>query len=130
MQLTRKDLVAFRRGAIHFLGWRIAERTQRELLKRRRGLTSRDLQPEFRQKRVDMKIGLDVAWLASKRIAERLILVTADSDFIPAMKFARREGTQVVLVPMGVKVQEALREHADFVRPVTWPPSKVQAEDK
>jgi len=32
-----------------------------------------------------MKIGLDAAWLASKRIVDRIILVTADSDFIPAM---------------------------------------------
>ena len=33
-----------------------------------------------------MKMGLDIAWLASKRIADRIILVTADSDFVPAMK--------------------------------------------
>jgi len=32
---------------------------------------------------------------------DRVILVTADSDFVPAMKFARREGVQVVLVTMG-----------------------------
>lgn len=51
-------------------------------------------------KRVDMKIGLDVAWLASKGIVDRIILVTADTDFVPAMKFARREGVQVLLVPM------------------------------
>ncbi|MDT5157346.1 MAG: hypothetical protein QOH51_1703 [Acidobacteriota bacterium] len=49
-----------------------------------------------------MKIGLDVAWLASKSIVEKIILVMADSDLIPAMKFARREGVQVVLVTMGI----------------------------
>ncbi|MBS3821515.1 MAG: NYN domain-containing protein [Phycisphaerae bacterium] len=67
-----------------------------------------------------MKIGLDVAWMASKRIVDRIILVTADTDFIPAMKFARREGTQVSLVPMGVNLRTSLREHADEVRSVAF----------
>ena len=69
-----------------------------------------------------MKIGLDVAWLASKSIVEKLILVTVDSDFVPAMKFARREGVQVVLVTMGHKlVKQDLKEHADELRTVTYP---------
>jgi len=38
------------------------------------------------------------------------------------MKFARREGTQVILIPMGHKyLKRALREHADFVRDVRFP---------
>ena len=79
-----------------------------------------DFEPAFKQKRVDMKIGLDVAWLSSKRIVERIVLVTADTDFVPAMKFARREGVQVVLVPMGSRtLNKALRAHADVVRSVT-----------
>lgn len=66
-----------------------------------------------------MKIGLDVAWLASKGIVDRIILVAADTDFIPAMKFARREGVQVVLVPMGTNMlNKALKAHADEVRKV------------
>lgn len=69
-----------------------------------------------------MKIGLDVAWLSSKSIVERIVLVTADSDFIPPMKFARREGVQVILVTMGhLHVKNELKEHADEMRTVTFP---------
>ena len=69
-----------------------------------------------------MKIGLDVAWLSSKRIVDRIVLVTGDSDFIPAMKFARREGVQVILVTMGHKlIKRELLEHADELRSVTFP---------
>jgi len=69
-----------------------------------------------------MKIGLDVAWLSSKQIVERIILVTADSDFVPAMKFARREGVQVVLVTMGhALVKRELKVHADESRSVIYP---------
>lgn len=61
-----------------------------------------------------MKIGLDVAWLSSKGIVERIILVIADRDFIPAMEFVRREGVQVVLVTMGhALVKRELKVHAD-----------------
>jgi len=81
--------------------------------------------PELKQKHVDIKIGLDVAWLASRRIVDRIALVTADTDFIPAMKFARREGVQVVLVPLGQKPRPDLVEHADELRHTTIGPVKA-----
>ena len=69
-----------------------------------------------------MKIGLDVAWLSSKGIVDRIILVTADSDFVPAMKFARRKDVQVVLVTMGhALVKRELKVHADELRSVVYP---------
>ena len=43
------------------------------------------------------------------------MLVTADSDFIPAMKFARREGAQLLLVTLGHGIRDGMREHADLV---------------
>ncbi|MGL4608381.1 MAG: NYN domain-containing protein [Trueperaceae bacterium] len=53
---------------------------------------------------------------------ERIILVAADSDFVPIMKFARREGVQVVLVTMDHKlVKQELKEHADILRSVIYP---------
>lgn len=118
-ELAISDSVAFRRGELLFQGWTIRSETLKNLVQAPRPLDMPDLKPDFIQKRVDMKIGLDVAWMASKRIVERLILVTADTDFIPAMKFARREGTQVILVPMGIKLRTSLREHADEVRNIT-----------
>jgi uncharacterized LabA/DUF88 family protein len=79
-------------------------------------VANRIVQPEILQKRVDIKIGLDVAWLASRHIVDRIALVTGDTDFIPAMKFARREGVQVVLVSVGRRPHPDLIEHADEVR--------------
>jgi uncharacterized LabA/DUF88 family protein len=69
-----------------------------------------------------MKFGLDVAWLASKAIVERIVLVTSDSDFVPAMRFARREGVQIVLVTMGHHlVKHELKADADLGRSVSYP---------
>ena len=61
---------------------------------------SGDLKPNIQQKGVDLRIGLDIAALALKHQVEIIVLVTGDSDFIPALKFARREGN--------------LYEHADL----------------
>jgi uncharacterized LabA/DUF88 family protein len=44
-----------------------------------------------------MRIGLDIASLALKRLVEDILLVTADADMIPAMKLARRKGLRVLL---------------------------------
>ncbi|MEB3102917.1 NYN domain-containing protein [Ferviditalea candida] len=40
----------------------------------------------------------NVAWLSSRNTVDKIILVTGDTDLVPAMKFARREGVQVVIV--------------------------------
>lgn len=119
-ELALMDNVAYRKGELLFKGWSVSSRALEDLVAKPRPLDMEDLAPELIQKRVDMKIGLDVAWMASKRIVDRIILVTADTDFVPAMKFARREGTQVALVPMGVKLRTSLREHADEVRAVEF----------
>jgi uncharacterized LabA/DUF88 family protein len=119
-ELALMDNVAYRKGELLFKGWSVSSRALEDLVAKPRPLDMDDLAPELIQKRVDMKIGLDVAWMASKRIVDRIILVTADTDFIPAMKFARREGTQVSLVPMGVNLRTSLREHADEVRSVEF----------
>ena len=41
-------------------------------------------------------------------------LEEGDSDFVPAMKFARREGAQIFLVTLGHSVREEMLEHADL----------------
>jgi uncharacterized LabA/DUF88 family protein len=121
-ELSLKNNVAFRAGELSFDGWIIKKRSAEEIAKTGRPLQADDFAPDLKQKRVDMKIGLDVAWLASKAIVDRIILVTADSDFVPAMKFARREGVQVILVTMGHRmVKHDLLIHADEVRSVAYP---------
>lgn len=116
------DNIAFRSGELSFDGWVISKKAAKDILKTNRAFVDDDFTPDIKQKGVDMKIGLDVAWLSSKSIVERIVLVTADSDFIPPMKFARREGVQVVLVTMGhFLVKNELKEHADELRTVTFP---------
>jgi uncharacterized LabA/DUF88 family protein len=121
-ELALKNNVAFRAGELSFDGWMIKKRAAEEVARTGRALQADDFAPDLKQKRVDMKIGLDVAWLASKGIVDRIILVTADSDFVPAMKFGRREGVQIVLVTMGHRmVKHDLLVHADEVRSVAYP---------
>ena len=116
------DNIAFRSGELSFDGWVISKKAAKDILKTNRAFVDDDFTPDIKQKGVDMKIGLDVAWLSSKSIVERIVLVTADSDFVPPMKFARREGVQVILVTMGhLLVKNELKEHADELRTVTFP---------
>jgi uncharacterized LabA/DUF88 family protein len=78
-------------------------------------LTELDVKPVIEQKAVDMKIGLDIALISMKKLADLLVIITGDADFVPALKFARREGMQVLLDPLRSQVQPELKEHADFV---------------
>jgi len=71
------------------------------------------IKPEMTQKGVDMKIGLDIASLAFKRQVRRIVLISGDSDFVPAAKLARREGVDFVLDSMGMDIKGELFEHID-----------------
>jgi uncharacterized LabA/DUF88 family protein len=102
--LMNIDQLAIRLGELSFDGWKYSEHS------------NSGYQADFKQKSVDMKIGLDIAWISSKSIVDKLVLVTGDSDFVAPMKFARREGLLVYLESMGqAKIKRALKEHADFV---------------
>jgi uncharacterized LabA/DUF88 family protein len=78
-------------------------------------LASEDVQPFIEQKAVDMKMGLDIALIAVKKIADLLIIITGDSDIVPALKLARREGMQVCLDPLRMPIRPELAEHVDFI---------------
>ena len=79
-------------------------------------LSDSDFAPVLRQKGVDMRIGLDIAAITLKRHADVIILVSGDSDFVPAAKFARREGMQFILDPLWQSVPSDLYEHIDGLR--------------
>ena len=69
------------------------------------------------QKGVDMRLGLDVASLAFKKQVDQIVIVSADADFVPAAKLARREGIDVILDRMGaVNAANDLVEHVDGIR--------------
>jgi len=106
--------IALRSGKLIFGGWAMSNKSITEL---RKGQPfSKDmLKPKIDQKEVDIKIGLDIAWISSKQIVDKIILYTGDSDFVPAMKLARKEGLMVYLVHLGHKVRPSLREHCDGI---------------
>ena len=76
-------------------------------------LTEKDFSVSFKQKGVDMRIGLDIASLAYKRQIDQIILIAGDSDFVPAAKLARREGIDFILDPMWANIKDNLFEHID-----------------
>lgn len=95
--------------------WRIKPRVQRELIRSRRELTDRDFDLDIEQKGVDLRIGLDMARLALRETVRAVVVVSGDSDLVPAFKFVRREGVTVILDTLGHNVKRSLREHADVV---------------
>lgn len=112
--LSREPFFALRFGELIDEGWRLKRRVL-ERASRTITIDSTDIEPDVRQKGVDMRIGLDIASLTLKGQVQVIVLVTGDSDFIPAMKFARREGAQLFLVTLGHGIREELRAHADLV---------------
>lgn len=76
-------------------------------------LTESDLKLNVEQKGVDMRIGIDISSLAYKKQVQQIILISGDSDFVPAAKQARREGIDFILAPMGATIKSDLFEHID-----------------
>lgn len=96
--------------------WKMKDRAVRQLKRQPRPLQDNDFDLDINQKGVDIRIGLDMARLALRDLVRAVVVVTADSDFVPAFKFVRREGVQVVLSTMGHKgARRELKAHADFV---------------
>ena len=78
-----------------------------------------DLELNLEQKGVDMRIGVDISSLAFKRQVNQIILISGDSDFVPAAKQARREGIDFILDPMRSTIKDDLFEHIDGIRTPT-----------
>ena len=119
--LKRKRKVALRLGflsapSIHF---DLNNRKLKKLMNKEIGiedLKEEDFTLSIIQKGVDMKVGVDIASLAYKRQVDRIILISDDSDFVPAAKLARREGIDFILDPMWTHVNPKLYEHIDGLR--------------
>lgn len=102
---TPPELSAEEAGELHSLA-----RTWRNL-----GERPNDVNYSFRQKGVDMRIGLDISSITLKGQADTIVLVTGDSDFVPAAKLARREGIEFLLDPLWQSVSDDLYEHVDGI---------------
>lgn len=120
LELKKKRKVAIRLGYLRSHGgWIIIPQKTKELLKGKidvSNLTFSDVIINAKQKGVDIKIGLDIASLAYKQLVDKIILVSGDSDFVPAAKLARREGIDFVLDPMWQSISDELFEHIDGLK--------------
>lgn len=117
-ELASKDLFAVRRGVLKFRGYK-PKRTPVNLATT---ITDADFVADFEQKGVDMRIGLDIASYSANGSIDRIVLVSNDTDCVPAMKYGRKAGLQVAIVQLpAVKAARELVMHSDYVRIVTWP---------
>ena len=80
--MKRKNFFALRMGQLQFGGW---EKMPKKNYWR----------PKLKQKGVDMRIGLDIASITAKKLCSKIVLISGDTDMIPAMKTARKEGVHV-----------------------------------
>lgn len=119
--LKKKRKVALRLGALsdEKAAFIMTQEAQKEIMKGNKKpeeLSESDFRINFGQKGVDMRIGLDIASLAFKKQVDQIILISGDSDFVPAAKLARREGIDFILDPMGANIKDDLFEHIDGLR--------------
>jgi len=114
LELQSVPFVALRMGLVRFRGWSVKPNILEQTNQSKVSIGSNDIIPNVQQKGVDMRIGLDIASLTLKGHVQVIVLVTGDSDFVPAMKFARREGAHLFLVPLGHSIISDMREHSDL----------------
>lgn len=117
--IAKLERFAVRRGTLGFRGWR-----PKSIPIAGAPLSDADFAPNFEQKGVDMRIGLDIANFSYTRAVDRIILVSGDQDMIPAMKQARKSGLEVVSVQLAhpaKTLHDAIHAHSDMIRAVTWP---------
>lgn len=120
-ELRKKRKVALRLGCVDDtnFAWTISNDNVKKLCKKKiciDDLSESDITLNTKQKGVDMRIGLDIASIAYKKQATKIVLLSGDSDFVPAAKLARREGIDFVLDPMWAPIKPDLHEHIDGLR--------------
>ena len=117
-ELGQMDLVALRCGKAFPRGWKLSDGYLNQLWRGPvRPPAPADCELRFEQKGVDMRIGIDMTTLALNRYVDRIVVVTNDTDLVPALKVARRHGVQVVIAQIGsFNPHFDLVEDADFKR--------------
>ena len=85
-QLENQPNSAVRRGALAHQGWEIGRAALRALTAgEKTTVEANDVRPKIQQKGVDMRIRLDIASMAFKRLVSAIVLVSGDSDLVPAL---------------------------------------------
>ena len=120
--LRRQRKMALRLGRLSERGeWQLTRNACQQLRDgtlRRDDLGDEHFEPDMRQTRIDMTIGIDIAALSYKKRVDQLILIAGDADFIPAAKLARHEGIDFILDPMWQGIAPDLHEHIDGLQSV------------
>ena len=86
-EMGEKPFVALRLGEARNRGWTLSD----SFIKRAMGAkvhippAATDVFVNLEQKGVDMRIGIDVATLALKRIADRIVLISGDTDSVASV---------------------------------------------
>ncbi len=134
-ELNTKRKLAIRKGELleSSVGYTIKPEIVKKLCQKSitiDDLTEADFMLDLKQKGVDMRIGLDIASLANKKLVDQIVLIAGDSDFVPAAKHARREGIDFILDPMWLTIKPSLQEHIDGIhtptsKPGTGKPDKL-----
>ncbi|WP_279020346.1 NYN domain-containing protein [Mobiluncus mulieris] len=129
--LIHKRKVAFRRGEELETqrGYFLKPDPLKALCAKR--ITIDDLKPDdfgfdITQKGVDMRMGLDIASLAQGGVVNQIVMISGDSDFVPAAKHARRAGIDFILDPLWAYVTDSLSEHVDGIRECVNKPPENQ----
>ena len=106
---------AVRHGETVFHGWKLGSSATRDMQAKPRAPMAQDFVPDIKQKGVDLRIGLNIARIALRQLAQVIVVVAGDSDLVPAFRFARREGIRVYLDHMGHAVNRELKAHVDLI---------------
>lgn len=129
-ELARKRKVAIRKGQELDASCQYVLKTDvaRDIVRGKRdvqSLVEGDFALDVQQKGVDVRIGLDVALLSYEGFVDQIVLVTGDSDFVPAAKFARRHGIDFIVDPMWHPLRHDLSEHVDgMYTPISNPAAR------
>lgn len=119
--MRSKRKVALRMGRLssNYLRYSLSEKATKKLCRgaiTAQDLTENDFTLSIVQKGVDMKMGIDIASMAYKHQVNQIVMIAGDSDFVPVIKLARREGIDVILDPMHNDIASDLNEHIDGLR--------------
>lgn len=122
--LLKRPYVATRMGELSTIDkeWGFKRDSSKKMKRMFRGeLLAADIDPDDiiikpRQKGVDMKLGIDITSVVLKKFANKIVLISGDSDFVPAAKLARTEGAHFVLDAMGRSVNGELSQHIDGLK--------------
>ena len=132
-ELKKKRKVALRLGVLKCGDWQFRPNIVKDIISgNKTSFCEDDVFYQITQKGIDMKIGVDITTIALKKFADKIVLVSGDSDFVPAAKLARREGVDFVLdVMYAAHIDNNLYEHIDGLKsiplyaPMTHPKTKT-----